>query len=99
MHFNSLECKKIDVPALSQVRQGVLFLTKCSATRNEKCLSGEKRTSCVKYAFGTIKGGILHFTSCVSTILHSSIASASLGEAKLHGILKKKTSNSIKSVK
>ena len=25
MHFNSLECKKIDVPALSQVRQGASF--------------------------------------------------------------------------
>ena len=38
-------------------------------------------------------------TSCVSTILHSGSAAALLGEAKLHGILKKKTSNSIISVK
>ena len=39
-------------------------------------------------------GGTLNFTSCVSTILHSGSAAALLGEAKLHGILKKKTSYS-----
>ena len=36
----------------------------------------------------------LNFTSCVSTILHSGSAAALLGEAKLHGILKNKTSYS-----
>ncbi len=36
----------------------------------------------------------LNLASCVSTILHSDIAAASIGEAKLHWISKKKTSYS-----
>jgi len=32
-------------------------------------------------------GGTLNFTSCVSTMLHSGYAAASLGKAKLHGRL------------
>ena len=36
MHFNSLECKKIGAPALSQVRQGVLFIFKNEPLRRRR---------------------------------------------------------------
>ena len=77
----------------------VLFWRSVPLPRNVKYASQVKCTSCAKCDFGTIGGGTLHFTSlhftsCVSTILHSGSAAALLGEAKLHGILKKKTSYS-----
>ena len=62
------------------------MLRKWSGFVREVCLRHDRR-----------RNTSLHIV--LSTILHSGSAAASLGEAKLHGILKKKTSNSIISVK
>ncbi len=58
---------------------------------NEVCLAArEVMLRIVKLLRSEVSAevsGTLHFTSRVSTILHSGIAAASLGEAKLHKIL------------
>ena len=57
--------------------------------RNVKYPLDVKRTSCLKCAFGTITREAKHLTSfCgIAAILHSGVAAASLGAAKLHKIL------------